>query len=283
MVAIIILWYIVPILRKRRLERLSDVEHLMLPDKAFNALLTTKTISRVLSEKGIDVRDANSVIEEAENAMRQGHYGGVILLTDRAKNMMNEAKQKKEAIKEEPNQKNIESKSVEDRTRSQPFYFAGSVHSNEALSPEFRLRKKYPGNYLQSKFEISCAESAISEAEKKGRDTSKAVDYLKTAKVAFERKEYTEALKYALKSKKSAEGLSIKEVESAPVSQSKAEEEKIEELLCVSCHTPIKETDNFCAKCGTKIEIQLCCPDCGAVVEKTDVFCRKCGMSLSVK
>jgi hypothetical protein len=48
-------------------------------------------------------------------------------------------------------------------------------------------------------------------------------------------------------------------------------------LNCNSCGKGVLPDDNFCRKCGTKVEKPLNCPSCTVDLEKDDIFCRKCG------
>jgi predicted RNA-binding Zn-ribbon protein involved in translation (DUF1610 family) len=128
---------------------------------------------------------------------------------------------------------------------------------------------------MQSKFTISLAEDAIRAASKKGKDISEAQEILELSTEAFEIRDYSAALKLALRSKKCAEGI---EEEGGIIELSICDEPGKYE--CPNCGENIKTNDIFCRKCGAKIEMKSSCPDCGESIDVHDIFCGKCGAKL---
>jgi hypothetical protein len=48
---------------------------------------------------------------------------------------------------------------------------------------------------------------------------------------------------------------------------------------CYKCGGEVKETDNFCFRCGQSLK-SFSCPSCGKTGEVGDIFCRDCGTKL---
>jgi len=49
-------------------------------------------------------------------------------------------------------------------------------------------------------------------------------------------------------------------------------------MECRECHKEINESDQFCPKCGSRV--QRVCHKCGSISGENDLFCRKCGSAL---
>jgi hypothetical protein len=151
--------------------------------------------------------------------------------------------------------------------------------------PPFQETKKLPQNYLESKFMIECARMSIDTASKQGSDMVEAERMLAIAMEHYDRTEYTEALKHALRAKRTAEGQKVSvQPETRPPEAGKEEPKAPIEVPgkadCGNCGQPVDESDNFCRKCGTKIVRVPRCPSCSSEVDEGDAFCRKCGAKL---
>ena len=48
-------------------------------------------------------------------------------------------------------------------------------------------------------------------------------------------------------------------------------------MICKTCGSVIADTDDFCPKCGTKVQKTAYCAHCGAVLHEDAEFCHKCG------
>lgn len=214
-------------------------ERLNLREEAYNSVESARAISRILSRKGVNVEDANAIIMKAEALYREGDYGGAKSLSDEAKRIMDRSRQEKLITKEEREVKVLEKK-------------------EEDLSPTFVLQKKYPENYLAAKFSLEMAQSmydSSSEEDRRG-----ALVYLEEAKKAFDRNDFSESLRYAIKTQKYLK-------------------KEIEELKCPSCGVTVNQGDVYCWNCGTRLKMEKC-PRCGAEVQPNDKFCRSCGFRL---
>jgi ribosomal protein L40E len=162
----------------------------------------------------------------------------------------------------------------------------------DEMSTEALIKKKMPKDYLPAKFEIGVAETKIKDAEMHGKDTVVAKRHLAEAKAHFDAGKYTEALGFAVKSKKalgvgSEEHIPLEQKETEVVSGEQSEESEVIEVtvesgenICLNCGAKIKPGDAFCRKCGAKIEVEIYCTKCGTKAEPDDMFCGKCGTKL---
>ncbi|OGS49592.1 MAG: hypothetical protein A3K65_09390 [Euryarchaeota archaeon RBG_16_68_12] len=241
-----------------------------LPDRAHNAILTTKAISRTLAAAGVVTRDADDLVREAEMARRNRDYRVVIELTDRAKSMLKAEKARHDAMG--------------DLSRLRK---ASDTEEAEPTAKEL-LQKDLPPNYIQAKFTISLADERIQVAAAAGRGTAQAEEFLRTARATFETKDYDGALRLAVKSRRIADG---EEATGPPaVAAASAPHAAAPSgppappvaparpaRACASCGAALKEDDTFCRKCGVKVERPTTCGKCGASLVADDGFCRKCG------
>jgi predicted RNA-binding Zn-ribbon protein involved in translation (DUF1610 family) len=222
-------------------------------DRAYNDVRTTENILNMLKRDGIDTSAAQPYLTEAKAALSRQDHHSCIEYAEKAKFTLKKAK----------TQANLK-----------PFWDEPSDErgiekaKGEEVSPDSNLQE----NYMQSKFTISLAEDTIQTASKKGKDISKAQEFLKLSTEAFENGVYSEALKLALRSKKCAEGL---EEEGGIIELSVSSES--DEYKCPNCGESINTNDIFCRKCGAKIERELSCPNCGESINTNDIFCGKCG------
>ncbi|GEM_PF-2583717 len=260
-----------------------------------SSISTSKTLLKILKERGVNVAKAESLVDQAEIAMAGGMYS-------RAEELLKEAKA--EALK--ANKEHQEGTDI---------LKAPTPSENEEEESPKEVFKKFPPYYLQAKFEMGRADDAIEKAKEEGRKTDDAVELLRIARVNFESENYEKAFSMAIKARKSAEGevveyIKLEELEveghrktsgeaeseiseDAGIGESAAIEEKsgvdgadVAEIRkeqytkrerCPNCGSPLLEGDRFCRKCGYEI---LRCPNCGAMVFEDDVFCGKCGYRL---
>lgn len=252
--------------------RIRAAQSADLPDRAHNAILTSKAISQNLGASGVASAQADDLVREAEMAYRSQDYRVVIDLTDRAKSIMKGEKARQDKMG--------------DLSRLKKSADAGS----ETTTKE-QLQKKLPPNYMQARFTISLAEERIQVARSAGRDTAQAEGLLRTARTTFDSKDYDGALKLAVRYRRLADGEAVPEPTatvaappgtavgpppgSAGVPPPGTPAPPVRK--CASCGADLKADDGFCRKCGVKVERPTTCGKCGADLMGDDAFCRKCG------
>ncbi len=234
-----------------------------LRDEAHNALITGRAIARTLERSGGSMPGTWSQLEEAQLAYDRGNYRVCVDLVDRAKESMKAERLSRE---KKGDLAKLESS-------------ATPRGEEEVLTKEY-IAKELPENFIQAKFSLNVAGEQMEECRNKAMDTEAAALVLQDAEQAFERKDYTTALKLAVRCKNLLGDATGSLETIAP------EEEVIEiteeqlKFRCEGCGELLIEGDGFCRKCGAKVPKALECEKCGKVADMDDKFCRGCGSEL---
>ncbi|HKZ62899.1 MAG TPA: zinc ribbon domain-containing protein [Thermoplasmata archaeon] len=243
-------------LRRRRTRRESEVEG---PDKAHNALITTKAIRDALARGGVRSPEAEGLIQEADDSYRQRHFRVAVELSGKAKSVLR-------AVKLRHQQQGDIAKLDE--------IPAAKEAAGAEITDKERLMKELPPNYAQSKFSMGVARADIDAAKARGVATADAERFLADAQVSFEAQDFDIALKHAVRARRSLENNGTEA--GPPAAQPAAPTSR----TCASCGASLTADDAFCRKCGTKAGGPRTCPSCGAEVPGDDAFCRKCGTKI---
>lgn len=254
--------------KRKRLER---IEAKVRVDDIYNQIVTSRAVSSAIKGQGRSTKEADLAILEADTAFSRGNYTDAKAAVERAKELLRNAK------------KDPDPSLQFDAMPQQP---AESKLPEECEVP-FQETKKLPKNYLESKFLIGSVKDQVEQAARSGADVSLAEDNLKLAEEAFAREDYTEALKDALKAKKSLEG-GEPALEEKAKTKELASIEKVPAAVvvkpnlskCEKCSMELDPDDMFCPKCGAKVERDIRCPRCANRLRVEDAYCRKCGLPL---
>ena len=211
--------------RYMRSKRKDKIDLSLMKDDAYNALITTRAVANSLQEQGRKTDEADRLLLQAQAAYRRQDYATCKDLADKARDSLRRTR-----VSEPDTFEKIASGPVE-----------ASV--NEQTAPIHEI-KKLPQNYLESKFMIETARMCIDDALGKGAEVKDAEGFLAVARQCFERTEYTEALKQALRAKRSAEGQKI--VAAIEVSPPREMEE-----------APADLRGTECGQCGGSVEVPL--------------------------
>jgi hypothetical protein len=252
LVVILLIFVIVVLIELRHIRRKRKLAPKKEPleDQAFNALLSARAISSTLARDGTDLSGVNNVLSEADQALKGKNYRVTLELTDRAKEMMKTIKARSEAPP---------------KSESEEEFVETDVTTKEML------KDKFADNYLESRFSRSLAAEAIEEAKSANAEVSEAERLLGLCDDCVEGEDYTQALSFAVQSKKSAE-------DAISAGRGEVAEKAAVSQECPSCESGIVPEDAFCRKCGTKLVTG--CSSCGKRPEEGDVFCRSCGSKL---
>ena len=266
--------------------KLKKLEEEMNPKEyAYNQVQILRSIINLMKNKNYDTKAVESMVEKAQSAYNRESYAEAIEIVNNAKRVLERARR-------ENKEDNKLSPQIAQEMRIIKKIESESSADHELPTPLKELEKEVPDNFLQSKFEIKVVEEKIMGKEN-GEIKSAAMLYLTRAKSAFEGKDYTEALRLAIKSNKILETgeLPVVELEQKrpdfniknhQVSEI-VEEEKEEindEVHCPKCGALVRTDDKFCWNCGAKLIFIYQCPNCGADVSSEDRFCRNCGYKL---
>ena len=242
-------------LRFMRSRNKEYIESMTDKDDAYNTIATTKAIAVSLKQKGRDIKEAELVIIQADNAYKRNNYIAARDSAKRAREILMNAPMLEVAapmtMEEKP-----EEKAEEDRK---------TVHDVKKLEPHM----------LESRFIINACRGSIESAEGSGKDVDKAKDVLAMAEKCFEDKRYDEALREGLKVRRMLSEETPETVE--PVKDAVIVKVPKPERKCEKCSAPIRNDDVFCRKCGAPIVIKRSCAYCRADLDDGDAFCPKCG------
>ncbi len=239
-------------LRFMRSRNKEYIELMMDKDEAYNTIATTKAIAASLKQKGRDVKEAELVIIQADNAYKRNNY---IAARD-------SAKRAREILMKAPILEVAVPKTAEPASQEQPEEDHKTVHEVKKLEPHM----------LESRFIINACRGRIESAEASGKDVSKANDLLARAEKCFEEKKYDEALREGLKVRKMLGEETAEPVKDAVIVKVPKPERK-----CEKCSAPINNDDVFCRKCGAPVVVKRLCGYCRAELDDGDAFCPKCG------
>jgi hypothetical protein len=255
-------------LRNRRLKRKMGTGRPVkkketLQDDAHNALITGKAIVRTLELGGTPMTGIISQLDEAQLAYDRGNYRVAIDTVEKAKDSMKAAR--------------LTSVKKGDLAKlDSPLPPPGE---DEMLTKEF-IAKELPENFIQAKFSLNLARSHMEKCRLGAIDTEAAALVLQDAEHAFEQKDYSTALKLAVRCK----NLLVTEegsLETIPPDEEVIEitEEQLKNR-CTGCGEFLVIGDSFCRKCGAKIPKAAECEKCEKVADIDDKFCRGCGEEL---
>jgi hypothetical protein len=247
-------------------------------DEAFNAVLTTRTVANVMARQGSDTTKAQYLVDSAKQAMQAGNYERCITLCEQAREELKGVPVESEEQSREEGELEAVAQSVlavDKRAPPQPDTYAGT-----------KLPGDQDGSYLSAKFEINTAKSDLSKARERGAETHQAEALLVDAETAYESGNYSKALSFAVKARKSVseqaarEAIPLKlpkEREAPKPDGGQAAPPKKAETRCFDCSSLLEPDDDFCGVCGAKVARDRSCSVCGTKARSADKFCRKCG------
>ncbi|MGC8663243.1 MAG: zinc ribbon domain-containing protein [Thermoplasmata archaeon] len=222
-----------------------------LKDEAFNKIESTKSIASILGKRGIKVGPAVAVLDKADSLYQKGDYNGSIALAEEARRILDRSKLENTEV---PKDERIFPQEKEEKNTKKE-------NNEDALSPSYQIQKKLPENYLAAKFSLEMAQNLYDGSEEDRKLL--AVEYLKLAKITFDDNNYSDSLRYSLKTQRIL----------------KNEEEQKVENKCPKCGALVDPNDKFCWNCGYSLKVRKC-PNCGADLKPEDKFCRSCGYKL---
>ncbi len=198
--------------RREYIEKGVPVSKKRMREELESSISTTKTLLKILKDRGVDVKKAEMLLHQAEISMEGRLYS-------RVEELLKEAKE--EALKA-----NKEHQEGTDILNAPP--------STEKEENPKEVFGKFPPYYLQAKFEMERAGDAIEQAGTEGRDIEQANEILRIARIHFESENYENAFSLAIKARKSAEGevveyIRLDEIEVVGKNYEKAYEDMPEE------------------------------------------------------
>ncbi len=284
-VLMVVVYIMLLLTRKNKLKKLKDDRDPK--DIAYNQMQMLRSMINVLKDKGYNTASGESMLQKAQKAYDDERYAECIEIVESAKRMIYRMRNENSIIEDRVSPQVEKEMEIIKKIDS-------TSENSDLPTPLRELEKDLPQNFLQSKFEIRVVEEKLLKYED-GEIKEAAMLYLSKAKDSFKNKEYTDALRLAIKSNRIIDTGEIPEPEhdktstEAPtppppqkevVNIVEEEEEVKEELHCPQCGAVVRPEDKFCWNCGAKLVYHYKCPNCGAEVSSEDKFCRNCGYKL---
>jgi double zinc ribbon protein len=296
---------------KRRGPELATREgRTVLSDRAYNQIRIGQAAADRLGRTGVDVSAAKSLLDRAEAARAGGNYSAAIEQARKAQDLLAASHSTSSPLAaatvnrpESPGRSDrnapVSAGNGVGMTRftappSVPVVAPGPVGEAEPAPAPETLPGRPPKNKMESRFQLSLARDEVEQA-RKDRSRTKALReadaLLARGQEAFDKEEFTEALRLALKSRR-ALGARVEALPlSAGASVNSPTNDSVSDFRSNSGRSPIPaSTGGNCPKCGraTAPDDQFCrgcgapltasaCRNCGAPLLAGDRFCGKCG------
>ena len=327
-VALFAVWVlrVLSLRRKRFLKELEAGTSESGEDAAHNQILTTRAVLKRLEAQGEDVSAAKAILKQAEAKQEAGRYAQALQLAREARNSM--APRAKSApvtsrVRVPASPRKVEKeellyRDIAEGTRGRAKPAAGSPAGASMEEPDIpepdssgnppsipELRKGVPKNQLESRFEINVLEKSLKDTD--DGSFPEARKLLTMAQRSFDRGDYSEALRLAMRGRKivgtgTEETISLSPatvVETPPeaplpsAARSSAPpvvKDVVPEpgtggarstvIRCPRCGRENPTTNKFCRGCGKPLA-EPQCPRCQKPVSPDDAFCGICGAPIS--
>ena len=276
------LYYITRRIRKRASRLHTDLapSTRYRDDQAYNQVRLGRAEADILRRQGYDVSGPVARLDRADERLGRRDFEGASLLAGEAHEALVELRSAPAPALRAPAPE-----------RSVPLAAGvgvatgGAVPSPSATPATPKLEK----NQAESRFQLTLLVEEFTRAKAAHpQDPSviAAERSLGDAQLAFTRAEYTDALRIALKTRRSLGG----QVEGLPAASHEALGGTSAAVpagatgpvgpTCARCGRPVKAADKFCRACGAP-RSGASCPRCGAPVTGDDVYCGACGAPMT--
>jgi len=285
-------YYIIQRMRHRRATLALEVDTAreMVEDRSFNQLKLARAEADVLARQGINVSRPSSLLDDAEAARSRGDYDTALALARSAHETLLKLKDAvpltgglPPAATRPPSASAPVSGPAAPPALSSPAVPLGAMGdaANDPGSSPTPPPSKLPKNKAEAQFQLHLLQDELAkESDTKGPNSA-VVDSTKLreqAQAAFDRADFTEALRFALKARRRL-GSKLETLPPSPgtLAAGPSPVPDPDELLkCGSCGETLRPSDRFCRYCGTLRGPERC-PACGAASEAGDQFCSACG------
>ena len=283
--------YLIRRLRSRRAKLLSDLEDRpqLNQDRAFNRLAMARREAGILAEQGVDVHRAQELIAESQGAFDTRQYDRSYRVAQSAHEALVIARQQGTLATAGP----LPSKGS---PAPGPSGTGRLPSTSDALSnPAAPATPPIAKNRAESQFQmrlLSDELAALGGARAHDPAVAGAIALRAQAQSAFDKGDYTEAFRVALRGRRTLGGTveSLPAVPGtagtsvrAPTNGSATPPDAVQTAesvagseRCPACGYPALSGDAFCRGCG-RPRAPLTCPSCGAPRVGGEGFCGRCG------
>ena len=277
-------------LRARRTKILSELKDQpqLNQDRAFNRLAMARREAVILAGQGVDVHRAQELIAESQGAFDLRQYDRAYQVAQSAHEALVNARQQGPLAPSAP----LPSKGI--APAAGPLTMETGPASVPSTAAPVPAAAAIPKNRAESQFQIRLLGDELG-----GLPTRRAQDHagveaaalLNQASAAFDRGEFTEAFRLALRGRRTL-GSTVESLPAtgsaagvagatpnggpAPPDPTQAAEATASAERCPDCGYPTLAGDAFCRGCG-RPRTPLTCPSCGAPRGGDEPFCGQCG------
>jgi Double zinc ribbon len=306
-VALAVMLYAIRRLKARRAQLLSQLQDVpdLVEDRAFNRLRMASSEADILERQGTDVSRPRMLLQSAQEAFNRHNYPSALSSAQSAHEALVSLRQgTAPATSRFPGNAPGSNPQRSGETIFAPNSPAPVAAPAVSMPSASRLgfaasgsevSRAPPRNQAESRFEISVLSDEIAEARQKSRKDSAVAESESLrlqASRAYERADYTEALRFALRGRRrigghletlsSSVGASPTRsgfLTNAPGSEVDFAVRAADSARCPQCGAPIIVADKFCRGCGTP-QVARSCPRCQQRAQPGDTFCGNCGTAL---
>ena len=252
-----------------------------------------RTEADLLERQGVDVARARQLIGLAESSFGTRQFDRAFDLAQSAHNTLVAARKAPKTAP--PAQPPAPAAPSPAPAPFRPTVLLPAAGAN-AVDPPGPTVSKVPKNRAESHFELGLLERDLETAKRerpKQNGTRKGEATRAVAQAAYDRADYTEAFRLALKGRREVGGRvetlapagSVRttggspEAPEAPLTSdtpAQVAETVASAERCPQCGHPTQSSDAFCRGCGTP-RVPATCPKCGSARLATDTFCGVCG------
>jgi hypothetical protein len=300
-------------LRRRGPELAAREGKSVLDDRAYNQIRIGQTAAERLAATGVDVAPAKELLNRAEVARTGGNYQTAIELAKKANDSLVVARAGGNGLLGSgplrsgtpmaattptgpPATARPGTSSPFTAPPTVPFVAAGPAAAVDAGFVPEPISNRPPKNKLEAHFQLSLAQDELDQARvtrSRSKGFQEADGLRSQGQAAYDRQDYTEALRLALKSRRTL-GTRIEALPvspgivpasgpgggAAPSASGSYSDQPTFGQKCPQCGRTAAPIDQFCRACGTPIAPAVC-SSCGAPLLTGDRFCGKCGATQS--
>jgi len=278
--------------KKRRLKKIKRKSDLSAEDEIYNRVKRTKGVTNLMKRKGKNVQEADEMVNKAERALEKGDISKAKDLTSKAKNDLSDKKTNYDLSSENENVK--KAYTVDELDDVEFKESEAAERKRKELEKQREKLESLPDNFLESKFEMKLARELLDESDHGER----AEEFYSKAEECFDEEDYTGALRYSIKCKKTIKGKEdaglisgqdidkkegpseeVKEHFPDLVKDKEKPEEAVDETIG-KAETKIKDEKTRSRKEKLESETVKVCPDCGFEGGEDDFYCPNCGLEL---
>jgi hypothetical protein len=295
--ALFVCIYFIVQMRRRRAQLANEPmpSREQLDDRAFNQIHIARASAERLHRSGVDVDSVLTLLDNAEKARARGDPDTATALARSAQETLVRLRSNPPTRVPAPQEAPLSSAAAMapnasdgawiDARASSPAPLPVRDPSGSSDAPVGRL----PKNKAESRFQLNLLEEDVRRSEgsaPKAAETIEGRTLLHDGRSAFDRGDYTEALRLGLRGRRRVGA----RLETLAPSRSTQPEPPDEEAApapiatptdggpgtCANCGAPMKGADAFCRACGAS-RSSTRCGQCGQALAADDRFCGACG------